>query len=88
MSWKTLELERSESVLRVWLARPERRNALDTQTLEEIIQLFSSLQEDFETRVVILAGRGPSFCAGADRKNPPGSALMSASSGTGERERR
>jgi enoyl-CoA hydratase/carnithine racemase len=88
MSWKTLEVERSGSVQRVWLARPERRNALNTESLEELVQLFSSLQTDFDARVVVLGGRGPSFCAGADRKDPPGSQRMRESSGASDRERR
>jgi enoyl-CoA hydratase/carnithine racemase len=75
-------------VLRVWLDRPERRNALDTATLEALTELYQGLQRDFETRVVVLGGRGPGFCAGADRGRPPGSERMAASSGAGERERR
>ena len=83
-----LEFERRGAILRVWLNRPEKRNALDTAALEEIAELFTRLQTEFETRVVVLGGRGPSFCGGADRGNPPGVARMLASSGAGERERR
>jgi enoyl-CoA hydratase/carnithine racemase len=83
-----LSLERDGAVLRVWLDRPERRNALDTATLEALTALYLGLQRDFQTRVVVLGGRGPSFCAGADRGSPPGSERMGASSGAGDRERR
>ena len=88
MSWKTLSVERDGPLLRVWLNRPERRNALDTTALEEIAALFSGLASDFETRAVVLGGRGEAFCAGADRKDPPAAARMAASSGASERERR
>jgi enoyl-CoA hydratase/carnithine racemase len=88
MSWQTLETERDGPILRVWLARPARRNALDTTALEELAALFGALQRDFATRVVVLGGRGPSFCAGADRRDPPGRARMAADSGASERERR
>ena len=88
MEWKTLSLAREGSILRLWLDRPQRRNALNTDTLEELAALFTSLQIDFRTRVVILGGRGPSFCAGADRTDPPGSARLAASSDATERERR
>lgn len=36
--------------------------------LRELGDLFSSLENDFETRVVVLGGRGRAFSAGADRK--------------------
>ncbi len=81
-------VERAGPVLRVWLDRPERRNALTTATLEALTDLYTGLQRDFETRVVVLAGRGPSFCAGADREQPPGGERMAAASGASERERR
>jgi enoyl-CoA hydratase/carnithine racemase len=86
MSSTRLELEQRGPVAWVWLTRPDRRNALDAATLEDIAACFASLQTRFETRVVVLAGRGPSFCAGADRKDPPG-ARMGADDATA-RERR
>jgi enoyl-CoA hydratase/carnithine racemase len=88
MTWQTLELEERGPVTWVWLRRPERRNALNAQALEEIVACFASLQTRFETRVVVLGGRGPSFCAGADRKDPPGAARLGAESGATPRERR
>lgn len=87
-SYRTLEIERDGAVLRAWLARPECRNALDTTALEEIADFFASLARDFATRVVVLGGRGASFCAGADRKSPPGRERLVAGSGATERERR
>jgi enoyl-CoA hydratase/carnithine racemase len=85
--YETLELEERGPVLTVWLARPERRNALNGRALEEIEHCFGALQTRFETRVAVLGGRGPSFCGGADRRDPPG-ARMAASTGASERERR
>ncbi len=81
-------MERRGAVAQVWLDRPERRNALNTTALEEIVEVFERFQTDFATRVVILGGRGPSFCAGADRDDPPGSARMSGASDATPRERR
>jgi enoyl-CoA hydratase/carnithine racemase len=83
-----LEVERDGAVLHVWLDRPERRNALDSATLEALTALYQGLQRDYQTRVVVLGGRGPSFCAGADRDRPPGSERMAAASGASEREQR
>ncbi len=88
MSWQTLSVVRDGPVLRVWLERPERRNALNGRALEEIATVFASLATDFAVRAVVLGGRGPAFCAGADRKDPPGSARLAATSDASERERR
>lgn len=69
--YETLELERNPSqpeVLTVWLNRPHRRNAINERMMAEVGDVFLALQEDFATKVVVLGGRGQSFCAGADRK--------------------
>ncbi len=86
MGFETLTLECDGPVARVWLNRPERLNALNAQALEEIAQVFSDLQRHFEAQVVVFGGRGRSFCAGADRKDPP--ARLARASGAGARERR
>ncbi|MFN0089087.1 MAG: enoyl-CoA hydratase/isomerase family protein [Acidimicrobiales bacterium] len=67
----TLEVERDPAdprVLRVWLNRPHRRNAVNERLLHEVGDLFLALQDDFDTKVVVFGGRGLSFCSGADRK--------------------
>jgi enoyl-CoA hydratase/carnithine racemase len=86
MAYTTLRLEHDGPIARVWLDRPERLNALDVQALEEIAEVFHVLQRRYDARVVVLGGRGPSFCSGADRKNPP--ARLTRASGAGPRERR
>ena len=63
-----LELERDGEVLRVWLNRPDKRNAHDQQMIVEVGDLFQSLETAFDVRLVVLGGRGKSFCAGADRR--------------------
>lgn len=60
-----LRLERG-SVARVVLARPEVRNAFDDVLIRELTAAFQAVGEDEDTRVVVLSGDGPSFCAGAD----------------------
>lgn len=61
-----LRVERDGPVSRVTLARPEVRNAFDDILISELTRVFEELGGDTETRVVMLAGDGPSFCAGAD----------------------
>ena len=74
--FERLELERegpNGEVLRVWLNRPDKRNAHDITMITEVGDVFEGLAADFHTKAVVLGGRGPTFCAGADRKEdlPP-----------------
>jgi methylglutaconyl-CoA hydratase len=67
----SLRIERSgpdDVVARVTLARPEVHNAFDASLIAELRTAFGKLAREgpTELRVVILAGDGPSFCAGAD----------------------
>ena len=82
-----LAVERDGAVARVWLDRPERLNALDTETLEELIGLFGRLATDFGVRVAVLGGRGSSFCAGADLSAPPGADRVPVDGVTGRQRR-
>ena len=58
-----LHVERDGSVLRITLARPNRRNAFDAQLIGELSQAFIDVGR---ASAVVLAGEGASFCAGAD----------------------
>jgi len=58
-----LRIERDEHVLRVTLARPERRNAFDAELIADLTRAFADVGD---ARVIVLAGEGSSFCAGAD----------------------
>jgi len=58
-----LRIERDGEVLRVTLARPDRRNAFDASLIAELAEAFVDVGR---ARAVVLAGDGPSFCAGAD----------------------
>jgi methylglutaconyl-CoA hydratase len=58
-----LRIERDGEILRVTLAKPERRNAFDAGLIAELHEAFRDVGD---ARVVVLAGDGPSFCAGAD----------------------
>jgi len=72
MAYETLIVESEGPIARVWLNRPAQHNPLSGRVLEELIGAFTELQGQPQTAVVILGGRGPSFSAGADRKDPPG----------------
>ena len=65
-AYRNLRVERDGAVLRITLARPEVRNAFDDALIDELTRAFREAAEDGESRVVVLAGDGPTFCAGAD----------------------
>ena len=58
-----LRVERDGDLLRVTLARPARQNAFDAALIAELADAFADVGD---ARAVLLAGEGPSFCAGAD----------------------
>ena len=59
-------VESEKGLARVTLNRPDRRNAFDAATVEEIRRAFDRLGQDRSVRVIVLAGAGETFCAGAD----------------------
>lgn len=61
-----LKVEKKDGVARVTLDRPELRNAFDDALIKQLHDAFVALGKDDEVRVVVLAGNGPAFCAGAD----------------------
>jgi enoyl-CoA hydratase/carnithine racemase len=58
-----IRVEWDESVLRITLARPDRRNSFDAELIAELAEAFVDVGR---ARAVVLAGEGASFCAGAD----------------------
>jgi len=64
--FQTLEIERENSVATIWMNRPERHNAFDETLIAELTAACQALETDESVRVVVLAGRGKSFSAGAD----------------------
>ena len=65
-TYQTLELETHNDVGVIWMNRPEVRNAFNETMITELSMAFKALDADDAIRAVVLAGRGPSFCAGAD----------------------
>jgi methylglutaconyl-CoA hydratase len=61
-----LEVTKQGGVARVTLDRPELRNAFDDSLIAELRKAFADVENDKTVRVMVLAGNGPAFCAGAD----------------------
>jgi methylglutaconyl-CoA hydratase len=58
-----LRIEHDGPILRIAMARPERRNAFDATLIDELAAAFAHVGD---VRAVLLSGDGPSFSAGAD----------------------
>lgn len=62
----SLLVDRKDGVARITLNRPDVRNAFDDALIASLTKAFDELNRDATVKVVILAGNGPAFCAGAD----------------------
>jgi enoyl-CoA hydratase/carnithine racemase len=69
MSVGPLLIEHADGVDRVMLNRPDSLNALDPAMIDALNAYFEGLQRNRTTRVVVLKGAGPAFCAGLDLKH-------------------
>jgi enoyl-CoA hydratase/carnithine racemase len=62
----TLLVENQGAVRILTMNRPEKRNALNTELTEKLLQAFRDTDKDDTVGAVVLTGAGPGFCAGAD----------------------
>ena len=75
----SVRVERKGPVFTVLLSRPERRNAVDSETAAALAEAFRQFEADADAKVAVLHGKGGTFCAGAD--------LKAASQGRGNRRK-
>lgn len=66
MKYETIEIQRDKDVVTVILNRPEVHNAMNEKLMKELTSCFKELSKDDKVRIIILTGKGKSFCAGAD----------------------
>ena len=67
MTTPLLDVQRpSPFVARVFLNRPEVRNAFNQTSIAELTRVFTELSSDAQLRAIVLGGHGKAFCAGAD----------------------
>jgi 2-(1,2-epoxy-1,2-dihydrophenyl)acetyl-CoA isomerase len=65
-SYETLVIERHGPVARLLMNRPEKLNTFSTAMRHEMVAAVNQLNADPALRVIVLAGAGRAFCAGAD----------------------
>jgi len=61
-----VDVVRTPPVTTVWLNRPEKLNAMSHDLVEALSVALREVDRDDDSRVVVLGGRGRSFCAGYD----------------------
>jgi enoyl-CoA hydratase len=66
MSDDTVLLEKAGATARLILNRPEKGNALPFDSLDRLVDLLHEAENDDDVKVVVLKGRGSSFCVGDD----------------------
>ncbi len=66
MSFDRVLYRVEKAIARITLNRPEKRNALDPWTLEELRHAFARAEEEAAVKIVALGGAGRDFCAGLD----------------------
>lgn len=65
MTYSTIKLEHDGEIAIITLARPEKRNAISTQMIEELLAALDAIDES-AARVAVITGEGKAFCAGMD----------------------
>ena len=66
---ETLQIVRHPQWIEVTLARPEVRNAMSFQMVDELRRVFAELRGDSQVQAVVMRGAGGHFCAGGDVKD-------------------
>jgi isohexenylglutaconyl-CoA hydratase len=63
-----LILEPAGSVLTIWFNRPEAKNALSAEMVDELHAVLDAVRDDRGVRTLVIRGKGGVFCAGGDIK--------------------
>lgn len=63
-----IDISQSDAVMEITLNRPERRNALGTESVAALRDALTGAEADRNVRAVVLAAAPPAFCAGSDLK--------------------
>ncbi|WP_100638571.1 enoyl-CoA hydratase/isomerase family protein [Marinobacter salexigens] len=81
---ETLVLETQGPVLHITINRPQSRNAMSLQMVDELAAIFTQIESDPNVRAVVIRGTGGHFCAGGDIKDMAGARNQEAEEGTAD----
>ena len=68
MTYKTIDVEKDEGVTTITLNRPTKKNCMNPQLTQDMVDVLEELRYDKGTRVIVITGAGNAFCAGMDLK--------------------
>lgn len=71
MSLNNILYEKAGGAVTITINRPHRLNALNIETVNEMMGALAQANADPDIRVVVITGAGDAFCAGADLKDAP-----------------
>lgn len=63
---KVIQKQHSNHITEIIINRPERKNAIDFQVMEQLDTLLTDLAKDKQIKVLIIRGEGDTFCSGGD----------------------
>lgn len=72
MAYKTVLYSESQGILTITLNRPDKRNAISYELIDDLIKALKEAAASASAQVVILTGAGSAFCAGMDLENLKG----------------
>lgn len=78
----SIQLEQHGSILKIWLNRPDSRNAMSLNMVKSIMSVFNAIADDISIRAVVFRGHGNHFCAGGDIKDMSSIRAEAANLGT------
>jgi methylglutaconyl-CoA hydratase len=68
MNYKTLHLTFDSSMATITLNRPDKRNAISYELIEDLIGALDEVNNS-SARILVITGAGKSFCSGMDLEN-------------------
>jgi methylglutaconyl-CoA hydratase len=66
MSYTTLKLGYDAAIATITLDRPEKRNAISSQMIDDLLAALDDVEKNAAARVLVITGSGKAFCAGMD----------------------
>ena len=66
MEYNTISIQEQNHTVTLWLNRPKVHNAINGEMIFELLHFFNEIACNKQIRVVVIRGKGESFCAGAD----------------------